>query len=101
MSSPRFLEVLLGVAALVSVISVPVPKRDTGRLHPAHAHIDLRKIEELQRVSQTQRAEVTRLTRDTQSLAEMIRSQRDGGTVAASNPRPRNPSPENEYECSQ
>lgn len=96
MSSHRALEVIFGVVTLVSVVSVPVPRRSPV-VPPPKAHVDVQRIEELHRVSQTQRADVARLTRDTQALADLLR-QRDGGTVR----RPDTRAPENEeHECSQ
>jgi hypothetical protein len=96
MMSHRALEVFLGVVTLVSVVSVPVPRRVTAPAVKPPAHIDLRRVEELHRVSQAQRSDVARLARDTQALADMLRV-RDGGTVTANPPPPEN----EEHECSQ
>lgn len=96
MSSHRVLEVILGVVTLVSVVSVPVPRRSPV-MAPSKVHVDVQRIEELHRVSQAQRADLARITRDTQALADLLR-QRDGGTVL----RPDTRAPENEeHECSQ
>jgi len=100
MSSHRALEVIFGVVTLVSVVSVPVPRRgDPPKLKPP-ARIDARRVEDLQRVSQTQSGEIARLVRDTRALANLVRT-RDGGTVDGDAARAL-PSPENEeHECSQ
>lgn len=95
MSSHRALEVIFGVVTLVSVVSVPVPRRSPV-VPPPKVRVDVHRIEELHRVSQVQRADVARLTRDTQALADLLQ-RRDGGTVR----RPDTRAPENEYECSQ
>lgn len=95
MSSHRALEVIFGVVTLVSVVSVPVPRR-APVVPPPKVRVDVHRIEELHRVSQAQRADVARLTRDTQALADLLR-RRDGGTVRAPDTRV----PETEYECSQ
>lgn len=100
MSSHRALEVIFGVVTLVSVVSVPVPRR-TSPVPPPAVRVDVQRIEELRRVSQAQRADVARLTRDTQALANLLQRW-DGGTVASHAPRTVPPQLENEeHECSQ
>jgi hypothetical protein len=104
MSSHRALEVLFGVATLVSVVSVPIPRRaQPDPILTARARIDTARVEELKRVSDVQRADVARLARETRELSLMLRtpySARDGGTVRVPDARVLEPENE-EHECSQ
>jgi hypothetical protein len=100
----RALEVILGVVTLVSVVSVPVPRKGNA-IPPVPVNrprLNVQQLEELHRTSQAQREDVARLARDTRILSETLRSHiatshGDGGTVRAPDTRV----PENEYECSQ
>ncbi len=104
MSSHRALEVLFGVATLVSVVSVPLPRRaQPDPIHTVRARIDTARVEELRRVSDVQRADVARLARETRELSVMLQSRypaRDGGTVRVPDARVLEPENE-EYGCSQ
>lgn len=106
MSSSRTLELFLGLVTLVSVVSVPVPRKSTPPVSLAHPRLDLRKLEELHRESQEQRESVSQLARDTREFSNLLRSRRIvpvGGTVTVRRHPPIGaPQPENEeYECSQ
>ncbi len=100
MSSHRVMEVLFGIVTLVSVVSVPVPRRVQKETVLANRpRIDTARVEELQRVSDVQRDDIARLTRETRELSRMMLSRRlDGGTVGT--PGTRVPQPEiEEHEC--
>lgn len=105
MISHRTLEVLFGVVTLVSVVSVPIPRRNQPQPSvAARARIDTARVEELHRVSDVQRADVARLARETRELSLMLQSRypaRDGGTVRTA-PDVRGSETENEeHGCSQ
>lgn len=97
MSSHR-MQVLFGIVTLVSVISVPIPRRtQPDPVLAARPRIDATRMEELSRVSDVQRADVARLTRETRELSLMLQSRYsvgDGGMVRT--PETRAIRPENE-----
>lgn len=97
--SSRALEIFFGVVTLVSVISVPVPRRTPPEQFKPRVQIDVRRVEELHRTSQSQREDVNRLMRDTRDLYQLVQAH-DGGTVMAT-PHLNTPQPESEtHECS-
>ncbi len=107
MSSHRALEIVLGIVTLVSVVSVPVPHRNTPAPNReiVRPRLDVQKLEELHRSSEQQRDEVARLARDTRILSEALREHLntphgDGGTVRVPDARVLE-SESQEDECSQ
>lgn len=70
----RTLELILGLSALMSVISVPVrqslrPKPPQCGIQP---HVNVVQLERLHQDALAQQQELTKLTHDTQTLAEIL-----------------------------
>lgn len=70
----RTLELILGLSALMSVISVPVRQSLRPKPLPCviQPHVNVVQLERLHQDALTQQQELTKLTHDTQTLSEIL-----------------------------
>jgi hypothetical protein len=103
MTTHRSLEIILGVFALVSVVSVPVRQGPVPSQVHHPARVDISRLEEIQRITVAQHQQIISLRDETSAISRLLREHppTSQGRVVHPDAGARTPTHEVEYECSQ